>query len=72
MSFKEDNLIQNKTFEFALEIIKFYEICKSQMNLFWQSKFFVAELPLVLMQKKRQQLKVKDFISKLSIANKEA
>lgn len=30
MSFKEDNLIQNKTFEFALEIIKFYEICKSQ------------------------------------------
>lgn len=30
MGFKEDNLIQNKTFEFALSIIKFYTICKSQ------------------------------------------
>ena len=32
MSFKEDNLIQHKTFEFALSIIKFYTICKSQIG----------------------------------------
>lgn len=30
MSFKEDNLIQIKTFAFSLEIIKFYIQCKSQ------------------------------------------
>jgi len=30
MSFKEDNLIQIKTFESSLRIIKFYIQCKAQ------------------------------------------
>ena len=37
MSFKEDNLIQKKTFDFALKIIQFYSDCKSQ-NEFILSK----------------------------------
>ncbi|MDR6922429.1 four helix bundle protein [Chryseobacterium sp. 2987] len=37
MSFKQDNLIQIKTFEFALRIIKLYTECKSQ-NEFILSK----------------------------------
>ena len=37
MSFKEDNLIPIKTFEFALRIIKLYTECKSQ-NEFILSK----------------------------------
>ena len=37
MGFKEDNLIQIKTFDFALRIIKFYTECKSQ-NEFILSK----------------------------------
>lgn len=73
MSFREDNLIQNKTFGFALEIIKFYQICKSQ-NEFILSKQILrcgtsiganVEEAIVAQSKK-------DFISKLSIANKEA
>lgn len=37
MSFKEDNLIQKKTFDFAIKIIQFYSDCKSQ-NEFILSK----------------------------------
>lgn len=73
MNFKEDNLIQYKTFEFALSIIKFYTICKSQ-NEYILSKQILrcgtsiganVEEAIVAQSKK-------DFISKLSIANKEA
>jgi four helix bundle protein len=61
MSFKEDNLIQIKTFEFALKIIKFYIQCKSQ------NEFIGANVEEGIAAQSK-----KDFISKLSIANKEA
>ncbi len=73
MSFREDNLIQNKTFGFALEIIKFYQICKSQ-NEFILSKQILrcgTSIGANVEEAIAAQSK-KDFISKLSIANKEA
>ncbi|SKB58520.1 four helix bundle protein [Soonwooa buanensis] len=73
MSFKEDNLIQKKSFEFALEIIKLYSICKSQ-NEYVLSKQILrsgtsigANVEEAIAAQSRR-----DFISKLSIANKEA
>ncbi|MBP2617600.1 four helix bundle protein [Chryseobacterium jejuense] len=73
MSFKEDNLIQTKTFEFALRIIKFYTECKSQ-NEFILSKQILrsgTSIGANVEEAIAAQSK-KDFISKLSIANKEA
>jgi four helix bundle protein len=73
MSFKEDNLIQIMTFEFALKIIKFYIQCKSQ-NEFILSKQILrcgTSIGANVEEGIAAQSK-KDFISKLSIANKEA
>ncbi|BAP31430.1 CHP02436-containing protein [Chryseobacterium sp. StRB126] len=73
MSFKEDNLIQTKTFEFALRIIKFYTKCKAQ-NEFILSKQILrsgTSIGANVEEAIAAQSK-KDFISKLSIANKEA
>lgn len=73
MSFKEDNLIQIKTFEFALRIIKFYTLCKAQ-NEFILSKQILrcgTSIGANVEEAIAAQSK-KDFISKLSIANKEA
>ncbi len=73
MSFKEDNLIQIKTFDFALGIIKFYTECKSQ-NEFILSKQILrsgTSIGANVEEAIAAQSK-KDFISKLSIANKEA
>lgn len=73
MSFKEDNLIQTKTFEFALRIIKFYIECKAQ-NEFILSKQILrsgTSIGANVEEAIAAQSK-KDFISKLSIANKEA
>lgn len=73
MSFKEDNLIQIKTFDFALQIIKFYTVCKSQ-NEFILSKQILrcgTSIGANVEEAIAAQSK-KDFISKLSIANKEA
>ncbi|MBL7879687.1 MULTISPECIES: four helix bundle protein [Chryseobacterium] len=73
MSFKEDNLIQIKTFEFALKIIKFYIECKAQ-NEFILSKQILrcgTSIGANVEEGIAAQSK-KDFISKLSIANKEA
>lgn len=73
MSFKEDNLIQIKTFEFALKIIKLYTECKSQ-NEFILSKQILrsgTSIGANVEEAIAAQSK-KDFISKLSIANKEA
>jgi four helix bundle protein len=73
MSYKEDNLIQSKTFEFALEIIKFYSQCKTQ-NEFILSKQILrsgTSIGANVEEAIAAQSK-KDFISKLSIANKEA
>ena len=73
MSFKEDNLIQIKTFDFALRIIKFYTQCKSQ-NEFILSKQILrcgTSIGANVEEAIAAQSK-KDFISKLSIANKEA
>ena len=73
MSFKEDNLIQVKTFEFALRIIKFYTQCKSQNEfiLFKQILRSGTSIGANIENGIAAQSK-KDFISKLSIANKEA
>lgn len=73
MSFKQDNLIQIKTFDFALEIIKFYLECKSQ-NEYVLSKQILrsgTSIGANIEEAIAAQSK-KDFISKLSIANKEA
>jgi len=73
MGFKEDNLIQIKTFDFALRIIKFYTECKSQ-NEFILSKQILrcgTSIGANVEEAIAAQSK-KDFISKLSIANKEA
>jgi four helix bundle protein len=70
---KEDNLIQIKTFEFALRIIQFYIECKSQ-NEFILSKQILrsgTSIGANVEEAIAAQSK-KDFISKLSIANKEA
>lgn len=72
-SYKEDNLIQLKTFDFALRIIKFYIQCKSQ-NEFILSKQILrcgTSIGANVEEAIAAQSK-KDFISKLSIANKEA
>lgn len=73
MSFRQDNLIQLKTFEFALTIIKFYMECKSQ-NEFILSKQILrcgTSIGANVEEAIAAQSK-KDFIAKLSIANKEA
>ena len=73
MSFKEDNLIQKKTFDFALKIIQFYSDCKSQ-NEFILSKQILrcgTSIGANVEEAIAAQSK-KDFISKLSIAYKEA
>ena len=73
MSFKEDNLIQHKTFDFALNIIKFHTTCKSQ-NEYILSKQILrigTSIGANVEEAIAAQSK-KDFISKLSIANKEA
>ncbi|SEF65058.1 four helix bundle protein [Halpernia humi] len=73
MSFKEDNVIQIKTFDFALQIIKFYTVFKSQ-NEFILSKQILrcgTSIGANVEEAIAAQSK-KDFISKLSIANKEA
>ncbi|WP_278554759.1 four helix bundle protein [Elizabethkingia bruuniana] len=73
MSFKEDNLIQNKTFEFALEIIKFYEICKSQNEFILAKQILRCGTSIgANVEEAIAAQSKKDFISKLSIANKEA
>lgn len=73
MSFKEDNLIQNKTFEFALSIIKFYTICKSQNEYSLSKQILRCGTSIgANVEKAIAAQSKKDFISKLSIANKEA
>ncbi|WP_294276830.1 four helix bundle protein [uncultured Chryseobacterium sp.] len=72
-NFKEDNLIQIKTFDFALNIIQFYAQCKSK-NEFILSKQILrcgTSIGANVEEAIAAQSK-KDFVSKLSIANKEA
>ncbi|SFH92331.1 four helix bundle protein [Halpernia frigidisoli] len=73
MSFKEDNLIQIKTFEFALRIIKFYSICKSQNEYILSKQILRSGTSIgANVEEAIAAQSKKDFISKLSIANKEA
>jgi len=73
MSFKEDNLIQHKTFEFALSIIKFYTICKSQNEYILSKQILRCGTSIgANVEEAIAAQSKKDFISKLSIANKEA
>jgi four helix bundle protein len=72
-NFKQDNLIQIKTFDFALGIIQFYIQCKSQ-NEFILSKQILRSGTSVgaNVEEAIAAQSKKDFIAKLSIANKEA
>jgi len=73
MSFKEDNLIQNKTFDFALGIIKFYTICKSQNEYILSKQILRSGTSIgANVEEAIAAQSKKDFIPKLSIANKEA
>jgi len=73
MSFKEDNLIQHKTFEFALSIIKFYTNCKSQNEYILSKQILRCGTSIgANVEEAIAAQSKKDFISKLSIANKEA
>ena len=73
MSFKEDNLIQIKTFDFALEVIKFYLECKSQNEYVLSKQILRSGTSIgANVEEAIAAQSKKDFISKLSIANKEA
>ncbi len=73
MSFKQDNLIQIKTFDFALEIIKFYLECKSQNEYVLSKQILRSGTSIgANVEEAIAAQSKKDFISKLSIANKEA
>ncbi|MCG2793240.1 MAG: four helix bundle protein [Weeksellaceae bacterium] len=73
MSFKEDNLIQNLTFEFALSIINFYLDCKSQNEYILSKQILRSGTSIgANVEEAIAAQSKKDFISKLSIANKEA
>ncbi|MDW9379463.1 four helix bundle protein [Chryseobacterium sp. JV558] len=73
MSFKEDNLIQIKTFDFALRIIKFYTECKSQSEFILSKQILRSGTSIgANVEEAIAAQSKKDFISKLSIANKEA
>jgi four helix bundle protein len=73
MSFKEDNIIQLKTFEFALGIIQFYTHCKSQNEYILSKQILRSGTSIgANVEEAIAAQSKKDFISKLSIANKEA
>lgn len=73
MSFKEDNLIQIKTFDFAKEIIKFYLECKSQNEYVLSKQILRSGTSIgANVEEAIAAQSKKDFISKLSIANMEA
>lgn len=73
MGFKEDNLIQIKTFDFALQIIKFYQECKSQNEYILSKQILRCGTSIgANVEEAIAAQSKKDFISKLSIANKEA
>ncbi|WP_343608496.1 four helix bundle protein [Chryseobacterium oranimense] len=73
MSFKEDNLIQIKTFDFALRIIKFYTQCKSQSEFILSKQILRCGTSIgANVEEAIAAQSKKDFVSKLSIANKEA
>ncbi|UJF29430.1 four helix bundle protein [Kaistella sp. 97-N-M2] len=73
MSFKQDNLIQIKTFEFALEIIRFYLECKAQNEYVLSKQILRSGTSIgANVEEAIAAQSKKDFISKLSIANKDA
>lgn len=73
MSFKEDNLIQIKTFDFALEIIKLYSECKNQNEYILSKQILRCGTSIgANVEEAIAAQSKKDFISKLTIANKEA
>ena len=73
MDFKDDNIIQKKSSGFELKIIELYQLCKLQ-NEFVISKQLLrcgTSIGANVEESIAAQSK-SDFISKLSIANKEA
>lgn len=73
MTFKQDNLIQIKTFDFALSVIKLYSICKSQGEFVISKQLLRSGTSIgANVEEGIAAQSKKDFVSKLSIANKEA
>lgn len=70
----KDNIIENKSFEFALRIVKLYQFLNEHKNEFVLSKQLLRSGTSVgAMIKEAQQAESKmDFIHKLAIAQKEA
>lgn len=70
---QKENLIKEKTFNFALSIIELYKICKSQ-NEFILSKQLLRSGTSIgaNVQEALAGFSEKDFLHKMSIASKEA
>ncbi len=73
MTYRVDNLIQTKTFDFALTIIEFYKNCKVQNEHVLSRQILRSDTSIgANVEEAIAAQSRKDFISKLSIANKEA
>ena len=71
---KEENLIKEKTYSFALEIVKLYRYLSAEKKEFVLSKQILrsgTSIGANIEEAQAAQSK-KDFLSKISIANKEA
>lgn len=70
---QKENLIKEKTFNFALSIVELYKICKSQ-NEFILSKQLLRSGTSIgaNVQEALAGFSEKDFLHKMSIASKEA
>lgn len=71
---KKDNIIQEKSYRFALEIIDLYKVLKNQENEYVLSKQILRSGTSIgsNVEEAIGGQSKKDFISKLSIAYKEA
>lgn len=59
---EKENIIVNKTFDFALNIIEFSEDLYEAKNFLWQIKFLNQELQLEQMLEKLKMQKVKQIL----------
>ena len=68
------NVVKNKSFEYAIEVVKVYKIITSEQKEFVLSKQFLRSGTAIgaLIRESEHAESKKDFIHKLSIALKEA
>lgn len=70
---QKDNLIKDKTFDFALLIIELYKICKSQNEYVISKQLLRSGTSIgANVQEATAGYSGKDFLHKMSIASKEA